>query len=139
MRARQRQIETMPFGTLLAAVKFFFFLIGDIVGYRPGVSSAGTDVVVILGAVIFLVAIGAILLYGVRRDVDSGIPIGISLICFGLLFAVVVTFGRVFRWDRRSLVFSLHHLHLGDASGHLSVLLNYPGSKDSRSLRKWIP
>lgn len=81
----------------LATVKFFLFLIGDIVGYRPpATASLGTDVVMILGAVIFVLAITVVLLYGFSRDLDSGIPIGVSLVCVGLLFALVVTMGRVF-------------------------------------------
>jgi hypothetical protein len=80
-----------------SAVKFFLFLIGDVVGYRPpATASVGTDLVIIIGAVLFILAIGVILLFGFGRDRDTGMPIGAAVICVGLLFSVLVTLGRAF-------------------------------------------
>jgi hypothetical protein len=43
---------------------------------------------------IVLSAVGTVLLCGFRRDTQSSSPLGVALICFGLLFAAMVTQGR---------------------------------------------
>jgi hypothetical protein len=80
----------------MIAVKFFFFLIGDVVGkpVAPGNSHTENTLVVLFGIFIVALAIGTVLICGFRRDERTGSPIGIALICFGLLFAVIVTQGR---------------------------------------------
>jgi hypothetical protein len=82
----------------LIALKFFFFLIGDVVGKQVVLGSANSDntFVVLFGILIVAVAVGTVLICGFRRDERTGSPIGIALICFGLLFAVIVTQGRSF-------------------------------------------
>lgn len=81
------------------AVKFYLFLLGDIVGLAVplhGSSNGGQFAVLLFGMVIFLAAGWTLVVYGRRAQPDGGSPIGIVLICVGLLFAVIVTLGRAF-------------------------------------------
>ncbi len=78
------------------AIKFFFFLIGDVVG-KPvalGSSDPANSLVVLFGVVVFILAVGTVIICSFRSDRDSGSPIGIALIVYGLLFAAFVTQGR---------------------------------------------
>jgi hypothetical protein len=79
----------------IAGAEFYFISIGDVVGATvSGVKGAGI-VVLLLGVVIFLTSIWALVTYCWGRDETSGSPIAACLICFGLLFAAVVTEGRL--------------------------------------------
>ena len=80
---------------LVVSLRFFLFEIGDVVGLNPGPGAQANGAVLTLGAVIFVAAIATLIVHGVRRPRSGGGPIGIALIIFGLLFAVVVTLGRV--------------------------------------------
>jgi hypothetical protein len=83
---------------LLASLKFFLFAIGDVVG-KPvglGTSSPDNNFVILFGVVIVVLALSTIVICGLRRDEGSGSPVGVALICFGLLFAALVTQGRAF-------------------------------------------
>ncbi len=85
--------QTKPFYVLqhpITAIRFFLFAIGNIVGVQ-GLPNIG---VLFLGIIIFAVAISVVLAYGVRRNKADGSPIGVSLVCFGLLFAATITEGR---------------------------------------------
>jgi hypothetical protein len=77
----------------LLAAKFSLALVGDVVGV-PMTKSPNYPVMV-FGAVIVLVAVITVVMYGIRRDERSGSPLGVALICFGLLFAATVTQGRL--------------------------------------------
>ena len=77
----------------LAALKFFLFSIGDVIGNQATKGSANTFVVV-FGLGIFILAVGTLLICGFRRDERGGSPIGVALIVFGLLFAAMITQGR---------------------------------------------
>ncbi len=79
----------------LAALKFLLFAVGDIVG-KSGAPSPENTLVVLFGLCIVLLAVGTVLICGFRRDERGGSPIGIALICFGLLFAATLTQGRSF-------------------------------------------
>ena len=79
----------------MAALKFFFFLVGDIVG-TPVTQTSNNGLVILFGVLIVLAAVGTVLLCGFRRDTQSSSPLGVALICFGLLFAATVTQGRSF-------------------------------------------
>jgi hypothetical protein len=82
----------------LAAAKFFLFAIGDVVG-KPvaiGTSTPDNSIVVLFGLVIVVLAVATVVICGVRRDTQGTSPVGVALICFGLLFAAVVTQGRSF-------------------------------------------
>ena len=121
----------------LADIKFFLFLMGDFVGYPPQ-SGSLNNAVIALGAVIFVLAICTLFLYGIRRDVDSGIPIGASLVCFGLLFAVIVTLGRVFG-GVIAAGFSRYTLYtLVTPLGIYLMLLQLPNVERRSILGAWI-
>ena len=80
----------------LAALKFFLFAIGDVVGKPVGLGTSNPDntIVVLFGLVIVVLAVGTVLICGVRRDERGASPVGIALICYGLLFAALITQGR---------------------------------------------
>ena len=82
----------------VAALKFFLFAIGDVVGKPVGLGTSTSDntIVVLFGLVIVVLAVGTVLICGVRRDERGASPVGIALICYGLLFAALITQGRSF-------------------------------------------
>lgn len=78
----------------LVTIKFFFSTIGNVLGYYiPAAPGAGSTGDLIVGVVVFAIALWA-LISGFRRDESSGTPIGVVLILFGLLFTVSITVGR---------------------------------------------
>lgn len=98
---------TTRFGTFvalkhpIAALKFFFFAIGNFVGVEipfngVNVSFAGTGNTGVLALGIFLVVLAVLLIvfYGTGER-ESGGPVGIAMICYGLLFALMITQGRL--------------------------------------------
>ena len=99
---------------LWSSVQFFLFAIGDVVGFgvRPG---HGNSNVLQFGVVIVLLAIASIVAFGLRRDQHGGGPVGVALICFGLLFAASITEGRSQQglWAAESI--PLHHLRPPDS------------------------
>jgi hypothetical protein len=78
----------------LASLKFYLFQVGDVVGASVKFRHGNTAVLVV-GSVILILAIVSIARYGIHRDEHGGNPIGVALICFGLLFAGSVTQGRI--------------------------------------------
>jgi hypothetical protein len=79
----------------LMAVKFFLFSIGDVLGVGvPTTPNAGTDAVMVFGLVILLLALWVLFTFGRHRDEVSGVPFGVALTAYGVLFAALVTFGR---------------------------------------------
>jgi hypothetical protein len=76
------------------ALKFFFFAIGDVIGVQNPVPDVGTDVLVLLGIVLFGLSIWVIVNSVIRRSDPGGSVIGAALACFGLLFAVFVAEAR---------------------------------------------
>ncbi len=79
----------------VAAIKFYVFEVGDIVGLPRRYNGPGSNAVLLLGLVILVLAGLILVAYGLRRDDSGGGPIGIALICVGLLFVVIVDVGRV--------------------------------------------
>jgi hypothetical protein len=79
-----------------AAVRSFFQVIGDVLGVHLSTDSGVGNAIEIFGVLIFLIAISAAVTRGVRRDDSSGAPIGVALICFGILYAVGFAYGRAF-------------------------------------------
>ena len=79
----------------IAAIRFFFSLIGDVGGENNNLPFVGhNDSVLVVGVAIVTVAIWVVIAYGFRRDEGTGYPIGVALVCFGLLFAATITLGR---------------------------------------------
>jgi hypothetical protein len=76
----------------IKALEFFFAAIGDIVG--EGLRADGHNQgIIAFGVVIVAVGLWTTITYGIRRS-EGGSPLGVALICFGLLFAAVTTAGR---------------------------------------------
>ena len=80
---------------LTLTVRFFFLAIGDVVGAQLTNPSTGNEAVLALGVLIFAVACWVVVVYGLRRGPQTGGSVGVALVCFGLLFAVTFTVGRV--------------------------------------------
>ena len=76
------------------AVGVFLFALGDVVGVQERLHDPPNVAVMAFGIAIFVLAIFVLLRWGIRRDESSGVPIGIALIVFGLLFDALVTQGR---------------------------------------------
>jgi hypothetical protein len=79
----------------LAAIKFYVFEVGDIVGLPRVYNGPGSNAVLLLGVIILVLAGLTLIAYGIRRDEEGGGPVGVALICVGLLFAAIVTAGRI--------------------------------------------
>jgi hypothetical protein len=80
----------------LAAAKFFFFELGDILGKPLPQGAGGSDpAIVIAGIAVFLLAVACLAIYG-RRGSLSRSPVGPALICFGIIFALWTTLGRTY-------------------------------------------
>jgi hypothetical protein len=79
----------------IVAIKFLLFAVGDVAGKPIPFQGPINYAVVLFGLVIVVLAVGVLVVYGMPRDENSGSPIGIALIIFGLLFAMTVTLGRV--------------------------------------------
>jgi hypothetical protein len=81
---------------LVGTAKFYTFALGDILGVPvPGYGHAGNSWVLLFGLLIIVLAVLVVVVYGIRRQETSGSPLGVALICMGLLFAATVTEGRV--------------------------------------------
>jgi hypothetical protein len=79
----------------LKAIKMYLFALGDVLGFQVNFGQQGNIAVLALGVVIFIVAVAVLIMYGFHRDVGGLRPIGISLICVGLLFDAMVTESRL--------------------------------------------
>ncbi len=79
-----------------ATVEFFFLTVGNVVGVQRAYTPNTHDyVVLVYGIMVVALAIWVVLSYGLRHEDSSGSPVGVALVCFGLLFAVIATEGRV--------------------------------------------
>jgi hypothetical protein len=78
------------------AVKFFVFALGDIVGVQVTKPLEANPWVMTFGVVILVLAVLVLIRWGLRRDEHSGVPIGIALILYGLLFDALITQGRLY-------------------------------------------
>jgi branched-subunit amino acid transport protein len=79
----------------IAAAQFFFSLVGDVGGENNNLPFVGhNDGVLVLGVAVVAVAIWVVIAYGLSRNEEAGYPIGVALVCFGLLFAATITLGR---------------------------------------------
>ena len=77
------------------AIKFYVYALGEVVGvpWKNGVPP--NQAVYVFGVVILALAVLVLIKWGFRRDEHSGVPIGIALMVFGLLFALLMTEDRV--------------------------------------------
>jgi hypothetical protein len=77
------------------SVAFYFFLIGDVVGFQaPGGGQAGNLAVVALGVAIAGVAVWTVTRYGIRPNLTDPSALGVTIILFGLMCAGLITIGR---------------------------------------------
>ena len=79
------------------ALKFFLLALGDVVGkpIADGTWGYQDTMVMVFGLLVVLLAVVSVLICGVRPDEHSGSPVGMALICYGVLFAVMITQGRI--------------------------------------------
>jgi hypothetical protein len=79
----------------ISSIKFFFAAIGDVAGVPiSGSPSPSNTLIEVLGVTIVAGAIWVLFAYGLRRDKTSGRPVGVALVWFGLLFAMMITGAR---------------------------------------------
>ena len=87
-----------PHPSLWASIRFYLFAVGDVLGFQPGLhdnfSPGLSDAVLVFGLVIVILGVGAVVVQLIRRPNEGGGPVGIALICFGLLFAGLIADGR---------------------------------------------
>ncbi len=80
----------------IRAIEFYLMEIAGIFGQSVVPNSPGNHLVLVMvGALILVIAVWVSISIGVRRDRASGAPLGVALICYGLLFAASVTIGRI--------------------------------------------
>jgi hypothetical protein len=103
-----------PFWALehpLWSAKLVLFALGDVVGMQTShgpvsaslllgrsdsaITTPGNAAVLLFGVVILALAIFVVVKWGIRRDTATGAPLGVALIVYGVLFAALVTDGRV--------------------------------------------
>ena len=84
-----------PLAHPLTSIEFFFSLVGNVFGANlnstPNAVNGGP---LALGIVICLIAAWGVV-RTLRSDRPAGRPVGVALICFGLVFAVSTTVGRM--------------------------------------------
>ena len=74
----------------IEGVKFFLSSIGNILGVSISYFSSN-DGVMLFGIALFVCAIWLLIRFGLNRDESGASPIGITLICFGLLWVLSIT------------------------------------------------
>jgi len=79
----------------LRTVKSYIFAVGDVIGVPQSFNGPGNNAVLLVGLVILILAGWTLVSYGLHRDEEGGAPIGVALICVGLIFAGTVTVGRI--------------------------------------------
>ncbi len=77
-----------------ASLKYYLVALGDVLGFRAKFNAPGNGGVELFGLLILVLAVVTLIVYGLRRDERGAGPLGSALICFGLLFAAMVTAGR---------------------------------------------
>ncbi len=88
-------VRTYTLDHPLYAAKFFLYTVGDVVGVQQPPGEPPNGFVLFIGLLMVVLAVATLVLYGIRRDSRSGSPVGVALICVGLLFAVSITQSRV--------------------------------------------
>lgn len=79
----------------IAGLKFFFFVVGDIVGVPlPFLAKSPNLWVELFGVIVFACAVWVVVVYGIRRHPSGPQSVGVSMICFGLLWAVALTLSQ---------------------------------------------
>ncbi len=76
------------------AIKLFFLTVGDI--FAQPTPFSGDNVILVFGVLMTLVAAWVVARYGLRPDPTTGRPVGVALICFGLLFVASADIGTAY-------------------------------------------
>ncbi len=79
----------------LSSLHFLFAVIGNVVGSNIDPHNGAVNAVpLILGFIVVAIAIWAVV-RTIRSGQRGGSPLGVALICFGLIFAATITVGRM--------------------------------------------
>ena len=117
-------------------INYFFIALGDGLGIQG--SSVYYNDEALFGFAILAISCWVLITYGRRGDESSGSPIGIVLICFGLLFCALMTLGRAWfgldlaGWSR----YTTYDLLV--LVGCYMVVLNRPAAHAPRSVQKLV-
>ena len=84
--------QTYVFTHPIESLRFFLFLIGSVLGIQ---STNSPWPVIVFGTFVMVIAILLVVKYQ-RRSEHGSSPIGVALICYGVLFAATITQGRAF-------------------------------------------
>ena len=84
--------QTYVFSHPIESLRFFLFLIGSVLGIQF-TNHPWPEIV--FGTLVMVIAILIVVKYQ-RRGEHGGSPIGVALICYGVLFAATITQGRAF-------------------------------------------
>jgi hypothetical protein len=117
------------------ALEFFFSSIGNVVGTQFNTPTAQNSGVLLLGILIFVIAVWA-LIQGFHRTESGGSPIGVALICFGLLFVAFITLGRSQLGLASASRFSTWELTIW--VGAYLALLGRPARQTSAYRSRWV-
>jgi Bacterial Ig domain len=82
--------QTYVFTHPIESLKFFLFLIGSILGVQ---STNSPWPIIAFGAIVMVIAVWLVVKYQWRGERRSSL-VGVSLICYGVLFAATITQGR---------------------------------------------
>ncbi len=129
-RGNNGYVLSHPFST----INYFFIALGDGLGIRS--PNRFYPDVAVFGFAIFVVSCWVLITYGRRRDESSGSPVGVAMICFGLLFCAFMTLGRAWfgqveaGWSR----YTTYDLLV--LVGCYMAVLNRPAQHAPRSVQK---
>jgi hypothetical protein len=119
-----------------ATINFFFIALGNGLGIQG--SSVFYNDMALFGFAIFAISCWVLITYGRRGDESSGSPIGIVMICFGLLFCAFLTLGRAW-FGRYQAGWSRYTTYdLVVLVGCYVVVLNRPAQHAPRSVQKLV-
>lgn len=86
--------RSYPFHHLWGALQVYFTEIGDVLGFNVG--NNGSTTLLLLGLVIFVVAVLVLVSHGLRFDTDSARPVGVALLVYGLIFPFFAAMGNIY-------------------------------------------
>ena len=112
----------------VTAIKLFFLATGD--SFAQSTPFSGDTTVLLLGILMFVIATWVVIRYGFRHDESSGRPIGVGLICFGLLFVASADIGTasIFgAWVGTNSLYATNVLMI--LVGAYLVVLDWPAPK----------
>jgi hypothetical protein len=85
--------NTTP-ASLSAYARFYFQLVGDVLGVPLTSNGFETQFAFAFGILIVALALYSFWSLGRHRDTESAVPLGLALTAYGLLFALITTYSR---------------------------------------------